>query len=249
MHRFFVEPGQLGPQRRVTLTAIAHQVHAVGGLRAGDRITLLEGDGLEYPAEIVALTPRHLELAVGEPVPCATEPRRRLTLYQCALKGEKMEWVLQKATELGVARVVPVCSSRTIVRPVAAIDRKSERWRAILREAAEQSGRARMPELAPALLLADALQSASGLRLFPWESAPATGSGALEGTEVSLLVGPEGGFSADEAALAVAEGWRVISLGPRILRAETAALASLPALMAASGDMRSIGWNPAALPT
>ena len=240
MHRFFVAPDMLTSGATVALDSHAHQLHTVLRLQAGDGILLLDGSGHEYPATITAVSAKHAAAAVGAPRPCLTEPRLQITLYMCSLKGEKFAWVLQKCTELGVVRFVPVVSKRSIVRPTAALGLKAERWQAVIREAAEQSHRAILPTLAPALDYGQAIELAQGLRLLPWEEAAAGGAPLRPPAgvaEVSLLIGPEGGLADDEVAAAQAAGWQVISLGPRILRAETAAIAGVAALLALAGDI------------
>jgi 16S rRNA (uracil1498-N3)-methyltransferase len=233
MHRFFLTHPALILHQSVDLTPLAHQLRVVLRLQSGEQILLLDGQGYAYRTEI-----RQLERgqAVGQILDrevVAAEPRSFLTLYQCALKTDKFEWVLQKGTEIGVARFVPVISSRTIVRPAEKIRKKYARWQAIICEAAEQSGRGRLPELADPLLWDEAVKDSTGLRLLPWEetitsAAPTTLADAFAAVDpqdaVSLLIGPEGGISQAEADLATAAGWRTLSLGPRILRAETAAL-------------------------
>jgi 16S rRNA (uracil1498-N3)-methyltransferase len=133
-----------------------------------------------------------------------------------------------------------VISERSIVRPAAALLAKYARWEAIVREAAEQCGRTRLPQVAPPLDWAAAVADAAGLRLLPWEAAQATHTltASLQqslphNNTVSILIGPEGGISEQEASLAVAHGWQLVSLGPRILRAETAALAAVAIAIAA----------------
>jgi 16S rRNA (uracil1498-N3)-methyltransferase len=157
-----------------------------------------------------------------------------LTLYQCSLKHDKFEWVLQKGTELGVSRFAPVISERSIVRPAEALLKKYERWGAIVREAAEQCGRGRIPEIAPPLDWSAALAAGKGPRLLAWEGAktappllPILQQILQNTTNLSILIGPEGGIGEHEADLALAQGWQLVSLGPRILRAETAALAAV----------------------
>jgi 16S rRNA (uracil1498-N3)-methyltransferase len=238
MHRFFVPPGSLSPGSGVTLDDYAHQLHTVLRLQPGATVMLLDGSGMEYPALLTRLDARHAQAAVEPGRVCASEPKLSLTLYQCSLKGEKFEWVLQKGVELGVRRFVPVVSKRSIVRPVATLAGKAERWRAVIREAAEQSCRAILPELAPPVGFETAIVSAQGQRLLPWEESGVGAPLKLDvHTPVSLLVGPEGGFETSEVEAARAAGWQVITLGPRILRAETAAIASVAALMALAGQL------------
>jgi 16S rRNA (uracil1498-N3)-methyltransferase len=238
MNRFFVTPAAFGPQGTVDLAAHAHQLHAVLRLKAGARVLLLDGSGDECLAELTEVGARRAAGRVLERRACAAEPRLRLSLFQCTLKADKFEWVLQKGTELGVARFVPVISRRSVVRPAQALLPKYERWQAIVREAAEQSGRARLPEIAPPLEWDAALAAGAGRRLLAWEQAGGAAPGASLAAEraVSLLVGPEGGLEAGEVAAAQGAGWQVVTLGPRILRAETAAIAGVAALTAAAGE-------------
>ena len=250
MFRFFVEHGVLHPQTTIRLDSLAHQLHAVLRLKPGATVTLLDGSGSAYPAQIEQLDARHALLVVGDAQPGAAEPRLHLTLFQCSLKADKFEWVLQKGVELGVSRFVPVVSSRSIVRPLEALARKADRWRAVIREAAEQSGRSRLPELAAPQEYEDAIAAASGLRLLPWEeiagdAAPISLAGVKSAT---LLVGPEGGLTQQEARAAQAAGWQLISLGNRILRAETAAIAAAAALFTLSGDLGALGSSTTAPP-
>jgi len=235
MHRFFLTQPGLQPAQTVDLEPIAHQLQVVLRLQPGAQIVLLDGQGRAYLAEITTLQRRVATGYISRQLPDPPEPTLRLTLYQCSLKADKFEWILQKGTELGVARFVPVISERSVVRPAAALQKKYERWQAIIREAAEQCGRGRIPRLQEPLTWAEAITHADGLRLLPWEaatqSAPRLAPLLLAGTPppvgLSLLIGPEGGISDNEAATAQTAGWQTISLGPQILRAETAALAAV----------------------
>ena len=241
-HRFYVEQ-PLTPGTSCVLDSIARQLATVLRLAPGQSILLVNGDGCEYLVKLSAVAPRQAAGDVLDSCPCAGDPRRELTLVQASLKQDKFEWVLQKGTELGVTRFVPVVSERSVVRPAAALYKKYDRWRAVLREAVEQCGRSRLPELAdpvewPALTL-----PASSHGFVAWEAAggaphlatavatmPPSVDGVAPG--IALLIGPEGGLTADEVAGAEAGGWRVVSLGPRILRAETAALAAVTMALA-----------------
>jgi 16S rRNA (uracil1498-N3)-methyltransferase len=249
MHRFFLTDHALAAGAEVDLGAIRHQLGRVLRSQPGDTILLLNGDGQEYVTELSAITESGAIGVVRQARAATGEPRLQVTLYQCALKGGKMEWVLQKGTELGVSRFVPVISERTIVRPASRISRKYDRWRTILREAAEQSRRGLLPVLADPMSWSEAVQAATAggaLRLFPWEAAggalglaqAVTASGVRPKPRLAcLLVGPEGGLSDAEARLALSNGWQLVTLGSRILRAETAALSALAILMSASGEM------------
>ena len=240
MQRFFVDPTlALEAETSLTLPAgLAHQVGHVLRLRPGARILLLDNSGWESEVELTAFDRTTIQgrVLARRVAQAATGPA--VTLYACLLKGEKFEWVLQKATELGVAAVVPVISERTVAGGT-----KPDRWERIVREAAEQSRRARLPLLQVPQSWAAAVVGAAGhdLALVPWEEA-ASGplptaliAQARQAARVALLIGPEGGLTAAEVEKAVAAGVQPVSLGPRILRAETAALAALALLLIPTG--------------
>ena len=244
LHRFYVET-PLAVGATVSVDALARQLAGVLRLAPGAQLVLFDGSGAEFRAELVALTARQANAQIVAARPCPAEPRFLLTLFQCTLKQDKFEWVLQKGTELGVARFVPVISQRSVVRPADALHGKYPRWRAILREATEQCGRARIPELAAPLTWAEALTAVDGLRLVAWEAAQerrplvaAVGELAIAARttgarpQLAVAIGPEGGLATAEVAAAQAQGWEAVSLGPRILRAETAAI-SVAAIVAA----------------
>jgi len=242
-HRFFLSNHQVQLHQTIDLSAISHQLQRVLRLQTGTQIVLLDGAGGAFVAEIVALSSKAALGHILAQLPNPPEPTVHLTLYQCSLKADKFEWVLQKGTELGVSRFVPVISQRSIVRPASALLKKYERWQSIIGEAAEQCGRGRLPELAQPLTWQNAITHAQGIRLLPWEEQSiasvtirdrlaAPPIDALSNPQpINLLIGPEGGISEDEATTAQAAGWQAVSLGPRILRAETAALAGIVLVM------------------
>lgn len=244
MHRFFLTDSPITPGQPVELASLAHQLRAVLRLAPGDGILLLDDNGFAYPTQIERLDRQGAFGVVLEKVSAGGEPPIHLSLYLCALKADKFEWVLQKGVEIGVSRFVPVISSRTIVRPAEKIVRRYERWRAIIREAAEQCGRGRLPRLAEPLGWKEAVSEGGGLRLMPWESVEenAVSLGAALGkaeseSVCSLLIGPEGGIDPQEAAAATDAGWQAVTLGPRILRAETAALVAAGLILHRLGDL------------
>lgn len=244
MHRFFLTETGFAVGQLVDLAPIARQLHTVLRLQTGAQILLLDGQGNELLVELQQATRDHILGLVLQQQPGASEPRMQLTLYQCSLKADKFEWVLQKGTELGVTRFVPVISERSIVRPAEALLKKYERWQSILREAAEQCGRGRVPSLGAPVGWSTAVQQASGLRLLPWEerlghsrSLQQYLTGQTDTAAVNLLIGPEGGMTMDEVKLAEAAGWQLVTLGPRILRAETAALAGITLILGYCGEL------------
>ena len=244
MHHFFLTHTPITPGQPVDLTPLAHQLRSVLRLSPGETILLLDNAGFAYPTEILWLDKNAVAGNVLSRETAGGEPPVFLSLYLCALKADKFEWVLQKGVEIGVSRFVPVISNRTIVRPAEKISRKYERWQAIIREAAEQCGRGRLPVLDDPHDWSGAVQEPTGLRLMPWEAA-GTDSLALGAAltiagaqvECSLLIGPEGGIDEAEAAQAVAAGWQAVTLGPRILRAETAAITAAGLILHRLGDL------------
>lgn len=249
LHRFFLTKQPIAVGHTLNLEEIHHQLQVVLRLQAGVQLILLDGQGRAFLVEVGTLTRKEAFGRVLAELPCSTEPTAQVTLYQCTLKADKVEWVLQKGTELGITRFVPVISQRSIVRPAAAVLKKYERWQAIIREAAEQCGRGRLPELHPPLDWQEAIEQAHGVRILPWEEQntpaatikmalsqariDANPQSILENpTSVALLIGPEGGIAREEAAAAQTQGWQLVSLGPRILRAETAALTAIVLTMA-----------------
>jgi 16S rRNA (uracil1498-N3)-methyltransferase len=230
MHRFFVPPENLLGDRVILPADIAHQIRNVLRLRAGSAIVVLDNSGAEYE---VLLRQVDKQQVVGEAVakrPSPNEPSVQLTLYQALMKRDKFEWVLQKGTEIGVSQFVPLVTQRSLVQDIDIKEGKLYRWQKIITEAAEQSRRGRIPTFQPPQTLGQALAgNPSQLGLIAWEEAEAlTLRKALAGLErpshISLFIGPEGGFAREEIEAAQAAGLLPITLGKRILRAETAAL-------------------------
>jgi 16S rRNA (uracil1498-N3)-methyltransferase len=218
----------------------ANHIMRVLRLRDGDALTLFDGRGGEYGARITAFRKDSVQVEVREHGDVGRESPLDLTLAQGISRGERMDWVMQKATELGVARIVPVITERTMVKlDERQSARKVEHWRGIVIAACEQSGRNRVPEVAPPRAFHEMLrkdeQAGRKLLLSP--------SGKLNARELALtgpatlLVGPEGGLSPDEQELAVGAGFEQVRMGPRILRTETAAIAALTILQHDYGDL------------
>ncbi len=220
--------------------AQARQVREVLRLRAGDVVAALDNSGAEYRVELTVIGREAVRGRVVEKVADSRETGTHLVLYQSLLKADKFEWVLQKCTELGVAEFVPVVTARVVADSVSRM--KQVRWERILVEAAEQSGRGKIPVLRPFSHLGDALHDAQvrgGLSLIPWEEEHARDLHSVLPAEgpVNLFIGPEGGFTAGEIDSARADGAIPITLGPRILRAETAGLVAASAIFFARGEM------------
>ncbi len=246
MHRFFIPPDWIHGDRITFFEPVAHQLRSVLRMQPGDVIVALDNQGWAYPVELTYIAKTQAEGTVTHRAPAASEPGLRLTLFQCVLKKDNFEWVLQKGTEIGVTAFVPVISQRTVVGEVKTA--KHDRWQRIITEAAEQSRRGRCPALHPPLPLTEAITQAAAhdLALIPWEGESTHGLRAALETprrrgvqSAALIIGPEGGFAPDEVALAINHNVHPVSLGPRILRAETAAIAAA-ALVIYELDP---GWN------
>ncbi len=232
MHRFFLPPASLSsfPVRFPDDTA--RQIRSVLRLKPGERVTGLDNQGSEYLLELMQVDSSGVSAEIREKYPTSGEPSVRLALYIGLTQREKIEFIFQKCTEVGVSVFAPFISSRTLVQDARDSDKKSERWRKILQEAAEQSGRGRIPELRPAVKFELAVQQArsqNDLSLIAWEEERAAHmkaalSSPSSAMRIGLFVGPEGGFSAGEVDLARSAGLSPITLGARILRMETAAV-------------------------
>jgi 16S rRNA (uracil1498-N3)-methyltransferase len=246
MHRFFV-PAEWLREEVVTITGpLVHRLRNVLRMRPDDHVILLDNSGWEHEVEVVKVTSQRIEARVVHKSVAVSEPRTKITLYQALLKLDKFEWVLQKNTELGIVGFVPMITERCIIGSLEDISKtKTERWWRILMEAAEQSGRGRLPTLRPAVMFSAACEDAArgGLTLIPWEGERERSlRSVLQATEpppfsINLFVGPEGGFSAEEVDQAQRYAALPFTLGPRILRAETAGLVAAAAILHQLGDL------------
>ena len=249
-YRFFVAPTLIqGEQVDIDDPELAHQMAHVLRLQAADRVTLLDNTGWEYTVALTSLSRQRVLGHVEEQRQARGEPQLELRLYVALLKGERFEWILQKGTELGVSSFVPLVCERGVVDEAGIRGTKLERWERIIREAAEQSRRGRLPELhSPQQFKAACGEIAQAQALLLWEGQGAPGlrdtlaSGAnatLPRRPIALFSGPEGGWSDDEIATALMYNITQISLGPRTLRAETAPLAAAAAIFYEFGDLGS----------
>lgn len=244
-HRFFISPAQIHGQQVVLEGEQARQLSQVLRLRAPETITVLDNRGWEYEIRLEAISSERVIGAVAARRAVTAEPAAHITLYQSMLKKDNFEWVLQKGTELGITAFVPVISQRSIVRQQALKQNKAERWQRILIEAAEQCGRGRLPALHAPLGFDEALDAAqeSDLALIPWEEEQGQGLLPLlrqrpsPPRAIALFIGPEGGYAPAEVEAAQAAGVRAVTLGPRILRAETAAVAAAALILGELGEM------------
>jgi 16S rRNA (uracil1498-N3)-methyltransferase len=246
VHRFFVTHTQLAQQPVVLTGDVAHQMRRVLRLAPGDRVLLLDGDGLACEAEISTITAKDVRLVVLRRGIATGEPRVHITLYQAVLKGERFAWALQKGTEVGISAFVPLITERTIIDDLHAVAAKAERWQRIVQEAAEQCGRGRVPQLLPGQLLRQALKASlwpGALRVIPWEGEHAASLASVlaqcnlnDDARIEVFVGPEGGYTDAEIDWARGHDVQPVSLGPRILRAETAGLVAAAAMLYHAGE-------------
>ena len=240
MHRFFIPPKWIEGQKVTLLEGVAHQIKNVLRMGPGRKIIVLDNTGQEYYVSLAHVAKSVVVGEIYDHRPAEGEPNLRLSLYQSTLKAQKFEWVLQKGTELGISEFVPVIGERSILRDVESADKKLLRWERIIKEAAEQSGRGLLPALRPATMFPQACQRANrttALSLLAWEAEteahlkPILRTLAEIPPQVNLFVGSEGGYTLDEVRLAHGYNIAPISLGKRILRAETAGLAAVAAIL------------------
>ncbi len=231
MHRFFVSDSILQNEEVVLPAEQAHQVRSVLRMRPGQRIILLDNRGWEYEIALTTVERTKVAGEVADRRPVANEPNARITLFQSLVKHDRFEWVLQKCTEIGVAEFVPLVTQRTIIsKPERITAAKTGRWHRIICEAAEQSQRGSLPYLREAMAFKEALDGldVGQLVIIPWEDEPGNDLRTVLSTHrpasVALFIGPEGGFAAEEIAMSTEKGAIPVTLGPRILRAETAAV-------------------------
>jgi 16S rRNA (uracil1498-N3)-methyltransferase len=221
--------------------AAANHVGRVLRLREGAVIVAFDGSGNDYRCELLAIKGDDVRARVGPRTAGLPESPLRITLVQAVSRGERMDWTLQKATELGVRTIVPVLSARSVVRlDDKQAERKLRHWRAIVTAACEQCGRSIVPELRAPQELGAYLASPTreGQRFVLSPTGPASLAGLTSvGARVELLIGPEGGLEDFELERAGAAGFTAVRLGPRVLRTETAGMVALTVLQALWGDM------------
>ena len=241
--RVFVE-GPLAEGREMALPEQAAQhLLAVLRLRAGAPLVVFDGRGGEHPARLLEAGRGGARIELGAHRAVERESPLAVTLLQGLARGERMDLVVQKATELGVARIVPVAAARSVVQLAdARAARRVAHWQAVAVAACEQCGRNRIPEVTAPLPLAEACRLAAtepATRLWALDAeggVPLAADPPPPGGRVALLVGPEGGLTEEELEVAALIGFGRVRLGPRVLRTETAGPAALAALQALAGD-------------
>ncbi len=248
MHRFFVSPEVLSPFRANIMLPekLAHQVRDVLHLSVGEQLVLLDNGGDEFFCTVTKTGRVGVEGELVERRAGKQESPVRLVLCQGLLKSARFEWILEKGTELGVSVFVPTLCRRSMSGLEDAGPAKVQRWQRILQEATEQCGRSRIPELQPIRPLLHTLKDIpqGAVALMPWEEEhsqslrdvlqnkrPIGEIMTSKSLTVVVFIGPEGGLMVEEVMLAQRHGVQAVTLGPRILRAETAALAAVANIM------------------
>lgn len=226
MHRFFVPQDQIP---NITGSDV-HQIKDVLRMKAGDKLELLDGSGKVYLAKIISLTNEKIITEIITTAQNTDQNKVAVTLAQCLPKAKKMDLIIQKCTELGVSKIIPTLSERSIAK-----GEKLERWKKIAKEAAEQSGRSTIPEISNLIKFEDLLKLRKDydLALIPWELEKENSLKkvlSILPRALLIIIGPEGGFSQKEIDQAKEAGFTSISLGKRILRTETAGMAILAML-------------------
>ena len=242
MHRFFVPPSHIEGDRVSLTVDAARQLARVLRARPGDDIVVLDDTGSEYAVTLDSVSARQASGVITDRYAGEGETRLTITLYQGLMKADRFEYTLQKGTELGISRFVPIISERTVARNVVSANRL-ERWRKIMREAAEQSGRYKLPTIADTLTFpaaCDTIAANGKPAIIGWELERDTGIRTTllrikpeieQAQSISIIIGSEGGLTDAEVQLAVRRGIEPVSMGRRIFRAETAGIIAAAAVL------------------
>jgi 16S rRNA (uracil1498-N3)-methyltransferase len=246
-HRFFLaEPVPPGKSSLTLPQDVSRQISRVLRMRAGDKIAVFDGSGLEWPATIEDVGRDTVTVKIGAGTDPLSEPKLSVTVCQALIPSDRMDYVIQKCTELGVSRIMPIVTERVQAKDATPSEKRVERWQRIAREAAELAGRTRVPGIMEQRSLGDALSAmaSTGPLLMLWEEEHGKSlrvavreSLSSSPGHVALLIGPVGGLSEDEAIAAKHAGAMVVGAGARILRAETAPVVALTALMYEAGEL------------
>lgn len=248
MSRFFVSKTAVDEaNNRITITGedVKH-IKNVLRMAPGESVVVCDCEGTDYVARLEAIEKDAVTAKIEEAVKSIAEPDVYITLFQGIPKSDKMDFILQKSVELGVSRIVPVITERTVVRfdSPKDMENKRTRWQRICMEAAKQCNRGIIPEVALPVKFPDAVKTAgmAGTGIIPYEKETCRGIGSFLADNkntgnISVFIGPEGGFSEKEVQLAAESGIQPVTLGPRILRTETAGMAVISIIMYEIGDM------------
>lgn len=236
MPQFFVTPEALRHAQLEIRGKEARHLRDVLRLEVGDWVVVCDGAGQRYRAEITESRPLHVTLRRGDALPAPQLPNQ-VTLAAAVVRPQRFDWLVEKAFELGCRRLIPLTTERTVAHYIKDARRQHARWEEIALSAAKQSGLPWLPEIAPVTALSELLTRNAGQLVYCWEGLALSNdlkqgsSASPQNDNVTLLIGPEGGFSAAEHELIMAQHPKLLSLGPLILRSETAALTALVKVM------------------
>lgn len=225
MPRFYLEPAAWDGEPALVADEAKHCARVLRA-KPGDRITVFDGEGRSAEAEVLGLSKGRVDLRLGR-IECEAEPKVRVVLAQAVIKGKAMDWLLQKAVELGVDDIQPLATRHAVVQPGGG---KEEKWQRSVIEACKQCGRSRVPQVRPVLRFEEFLENTQSHRRILASLGPDARplrdclADSADLKEVTFLVGPEGDFSEEECRKALESGWLAASLGSRVLRSETAAV-------------------------
>ncbi len=239
MPKFFTKSEYINDNELTIVGEDVSHISKVLRMSAGDSIVVCDGNGNDYNAVITSISKTEVVADIKEKYVCDAEPVVDVTLYQALPKQGKMEYIIQKTTELGINKIVPVYTKRCVVKP----SDKTERWSKVAESAAKQCGRGIVPEVTATVSFDEALKQMEGfdLALMPYECEEEnklkTVLKSSQYKNVSIFIGPEGGFDTKEVERAIECGIKTVTLGKRILRTETAASAVLPIIMYENDEM------------
>lgn len=242
MHRFFADRDFIKEDRIFITGDDAHHISKVLRLKEDDEVVVCDKQGTDYLCSIKAITKDEVELWILKKEASSSEPPIEITLYQGVPKGDKLETVIQKCVELGGVKIVPVAMKRSVA-VIKDKEKKKQRMQKIALEASKQCGRAKVPRVSEVLSFKEALADAkeNDLKLLPYEAENKQKLKDIllenkNSIKIAIFIGPEGGFDEEEIKLAKENGFKTVTLGPRIMRTETAPLACISAVMYELGD-------------
>lgn len=239
MPKFFTKPDFIDDKEIKIVGEDVSHISKVLRMSAGDNIVVCDGEGNDYDAVITSISKTEVVAEITGKYVCNAEPCVNVTLYQALPKQGKMEYIIQKNTELGINKIIPVYTKRCVVKP----SDKTERWAKVAEAAAKQCGRGIIPQIMPVVTFDEAVEQMKeyDLALMPYECEEENGlKKVLQSADyknISIFIGPEGGFDIKEVEAAKNAGVKTVTLGKRILRTETAASAVLPIIMYENDEM------------
>lgn len=245
MPRFFVDSDQIKDKQIEIIGQDVKHIKNVLRLLPDSNITICDGKGIDYSCKISQIDDNMIKCDIIDKLVSKAEPETKVTLFQSLVKGDKFEWVIQKSIEIGAQEIIPMQTAHCVSKLDKSKKTKSKinRWNKIAQSAAKQSGRAIVPKIADPLSYKEAVKLASGmdLAIIAYEKEDLANLKStladFTGKNIGILIGPEGGFSKEEISTAKEEGIKTITLGPRILRSETAGIVLISNILYELGEM------------